>query len=134
MIAAGFDSSLTIGKLAYEVVAGELYALKGDLKKAQEHLEKAVIIEDGLIYTEPAAWYIPTRQNLGAILLKDKKPEEAEKIYKEDLEILRQNGWSLMGLYNSLVAQGKMEEAQKIKKEYEKAWEHADIDIKNSVL
>jgi len=134
LIAAGFDSSLTIGKLAYEVVAGELYALKGDLKKAQEHLEKAVIIEDGLIYTEPAAWYIPTRQNLGAILLKAEKPEEAEKIYKEDLEILRQNGWSLMGLYNSLVAQGKFEEAQKIKMEYDKAWEHADIDINNSVL
>ena len=134
LIAAGFDSSLTIGKLAYEVVAGELYALKGDLKKAQEHLEKAVIIEDGLIYTEPAAWYIPTRQNLGAILLKAEKPEEAEKIYKEDLEILRQNGWSLMGLYNSLVAQDKLEEAQKIKMEYDKAWEHADIDINNSVL
>ena len=134
LIAAGFDSSQTIGKLAYEVVAGELYALKGDLIKAQEHLEKAVIIEDGLVYTEPAAWYIPTRQNLGAILLKAEKPEEAEKIYKEDLEILRQNGWSLMGLYNSLEAQGKMEEAQKIKMEYDKAWEHADIDIKNSVL
>ncbi len=134
LIAAGFDSSKTIAELAYQVVAGELHALKGDLKKAQEHLEKAVAIEDGLTYTEPAAWYIPTRQNLGAILLKAQKPEEAEKIYKEDLELLRQNGWSLMGLYNSLVAQGKMDEALKIKKEYDKAWEHADIDINNSVL
>lgn len=134
LIAAGFDSSKTIAELAYQVVAGELYALKGDLKKAQEHLEKAVAIEDGLIYTEPAAWYIPTRQNLGAILLKAQKPEEAEKIYKEDLELLRQNGWSLMGLYNSLEAQGKMDEALKIKKEYDKAWEKADIDINTSVL
>ncbi len=134
LIAAGFDPSETIGKLAYEVVAGELSALDGDLVKAQEHLENAVIIEDELTYTEPAAWYIPARQNLGAILLKAEKPEEAEKIYKEDLELLRQNGWSLMGLYKSLVAQGKMAEAQKIKKEYDKAWEHADIHISNSVL
>ncbi|WP_297765590.1 tetratricopeptide repeat protein [uncultured Muriicola sp.] len=134
LIAAGFDPSETIGKLAYEVVAGELSALDGDLVKAQEHLENAVIIEDELTYTEPAAWYIPARQNLGAILLKAEKPQEAEKVFREDLEILRQNGWSLMGLYKSLVSQGKMDEAQKIKKEYDKAWEHADIDINNSVL
>ena len=134
LIAAGFDPSETIGKLAYEIVAGELSALDGDLAKAQKHLENAVAIEDGLTYTEPAAWYIPARQNLGAILLKAEKPEEAEKIFREDLELLRQNGWSLMGLYKSLVSQGKMDEAQKIKKEYDKAWEHADIDINNSVL
>ena len=96
--------------VAYEVVAGELAALQGDLAKAQEHLEKAVIAEDNLVYTEPSAWHIPTRQNLGAILLKANKFEEAEKVYKEDLKVLRQNGWSLMGLHKSLEEQGKTEE------------------------
>ncbi|NNE03343.1 MAG: tetratricopeptide repeat protein [Eudoraea sp.] len=134
LIAAGFDPSATIGELAYEVVAGELFALQGDLTRAQEHLEKAVVIEDGLTYTEPAAWYIPTRQNLGAVLLKAEKYTEAEKIYNEDLDVLRQNGWSLMGLYQSLKAQGKTMEANKIKQEFDIAWKDADIDIINSVL
>ncbi len=134
IVATGFDSSLTIAKLAYEVVAGELAAANGDLKKAIEHLEKAVIIEDGLTYNEPAAWHIPTRQNLGAILLKAEQYEEAEKIYREDLSVLRQNGWSLMGLYQSLKAQGIEQEAKIIKLEFDIAWKDADILIDTSIL
>lgn len=134
LVATANNTSDRIANIAYEVVAGELAALKGDVSNAIKHLKNAVVFEDGLTYTEPAAWHIPTRQNLGAILMKAKKYEEAERIYKEDLEILRQNGWSLMGLYNSLMAQGEIEEAKAIKQEFDKAWEHADITIDNSVL
>ncbi len=134
LIAVANNTSATIASVAYEVIAGELAALKGDYSTAITHLEKAVIYEDKLIYTEPAAWHVPTRQNLGAILLKAKKYKEAEKVYKKDLSILRQNGWSLMGLYNSYTAQGKIEEAKKIMQEYNTAWEHADIKIDKSVL
>ncbi|WP_411031739.1 hypothetical protein [Spongiimicrobium sp. 3-5] len=134
LVAAANNTSVNIANVAYEVVAGELAALQGDLAKAQEHLEKAVIAEDNLVYTEPSAWHIPTRQNLGAILLKANKFEEAEKVYKEDLKVLRQNGWSLMGLHKSLKEQGKTEEAAAIKQEYDTAWKHADITLDNSVL
>ena len=134
MVATANNASIHSANIAYEVVAGELSALIGNLPKAIEHLKKAVAFEDELTYTEPAAWHIPTRQNLGAILMKSEKFEEAEKIYKEDLKVLRQNGWSLMGLYNSLVAQGKLKEAKAIIREFDKAWEHADIKITNSVL
>ncbi|MFI0428033.1 hypothetical protein [Mariniflexile sp. HMF6888] len=134
IIATGFDSGTTIAKLAYEVVSGELAGLEGNYTSAIEHLRKAVALEDGLIYNEPAAWHIPTRQNLGAILMKAEKYEEAEKIYNEDLLTLRQNGWSLTGLYQSLKAQGKMTEAKKIKQEFNQAWSDADIKIDSSIL
>ncbi len=134
LVATAHNSSASVARVAYEVVAGELAALKGDLSSAIMHLTKAVSNEDKLTYTEPAAWYIPTRQNLGDVLLKAKKYEAAEKVFKEDLNVLRQNGWSLMGLYNSLMAQGKIEEAKQIKKEFDKAWRYADIDISSSVL
>ena len=124
----------SIAKVAYHVVAGEIASLKGDLDTAIKEFEMAVEMEDQLIYSEPPAWYIPTRQNLGAVLLQANKFEEAEKIYNEDLEKLRQNGWSLMGLHKSLKAQGKEAEAQKIMEEYKKAWEHADIEISTSIL
>ena len=134
LVATANNNSASIARLAYEVVAGELASLNGDLPKSIEHLQNAVSLEDKLVYTEPAAWHVPTRQNLGAVLLKAKKYNEAEIIYKEDLEVLRQNGWSLMGLYKSLLAQGKMDEATLIKAEYDKAWENADIEIDTSVL
>lgn len=134
LIATANNASIHSANIAYEVVAGELAALNGDTSKAIKHLENAVEFEDGLTYTEPAAWHIPTRQNLGAILMNAKKYEEAEKIYKEDLDVLRQNGWSLMGLHNSLKAQGKVDEAEAIKQEFDKAWEHSDIEIETSIL
>jgi tetratricopeptide (TPR) repeat protein len=134
LVATPHNPSVNAANIAYEVVAGELAALNGDINGAIEHLGKAVEFEDGLTYTEPAAWHIPTRQNLGAVLMNAKKYQEAEKIYREDLSVLRQNGWSLMGLYNSLKAQGKMEEAQAIKDEFDKAWKHSDISIETSIL
>lgn len=134
MVATANNPSIHSANIAYEVVAGELAALKGETEKAIEHLEKAVVYEDGLTYTEPAAWHIPTRQNLGAVLLKAKKYDEAEKVFRADLEILRQNGWSLMGLHKTLEAQGKTEESKTIKAEFDKAWEHADIELETSIL
>ncbi len=134
LVATAQNPSINSANIAYEIVAGELAALNGDMNKAIEHLKNAVKFEDGLTYTEPAAWHIPTRQNLGAILMNAEKYEEAEKIYREDLDVLRQNGWSLMGLHNSLKAQGKMDEAAAIKQEFDKAWAHSDIKIKTSIL
>ena len=134
LVATGFDSTKTIAELAFEVVAGELAAAEGNLDLSIEHLNKAVKIEDGLIYNEPAAWHIPVRQNLGAVLLKANNFQEAEQIYKEDLKTLRQNGWSLMGLYQSLIGQDKLMEAKKIRQEYELAWKRADIKINTSIL
>jgi tetratricopeptide (TPR) repeat protein len=123
-----------IAKVAYEVLSGEIAALKGNLPASIEQLELAVTYEDELPYDEPSVWYIPTRQSLGAVLLKAQKYEEAEKVYLQDLEYYRQNGWSLMGLYQSLLKQGKLEEAQKVKDQFDIAWENADIEITNSML
>ncbi len=134
IVATANNSSDRIAKIAYEVVAGEIASQKGDYAQAIEHLEKAVVLEDSLTYTEPAAWHIPTRQNLGAVLLKSGQFKEAEKVYQEDLDVLRQNGWSLMGLYRSLEAQGKTTEAEKIKAEYDTAWKNADIELTTSIL
>ncbi|UJH66510.1 tetratricopeptide repeat protein [Allomuricauda sp. SCSIO 65647] len=134
VIANYTNPTSNIAKVTYEVVTGEIAAKEGDLINAIGHLKKAVELEDQLIYSEPSPWHIPSRQTLGAILMKAEKYSEAEKIYNEDLEQLRQNGWSLMGLYQSLKAQGKNDEANNIKKEFDKAWKHADITIEASIL
>jgi tetratricopeptide (TPR) repeat protein len=128
------NSTLTMSKIAYEIVAGEYDASKGEFETAIAHLNKAVELEDGLTYTEPSSWHIPTRQTLGSILLNAKKYKEAETVYREDLEVLRQNGWSLIGLTHSLYGQGKVEEALVIKQEFDEAWKDADIAINNSVF
>ncbi|NOQ91439.1 MAG: hypothetical protein GQ552_01830, partial [Flavobacteriaceae bacterium] len=134
---ASRDKSLDqekVAKVAYEVLAGEIETSKGNLTKAVKHLENAVSYEDELPYDEPSVWYIPTRQSLGSVLLKDKKYKEAEKVFLEDLVYYRQNGWSLMGLYQSYLGQGKVDEANKIKQEFDIAWSDSDIEIRTSIL
>jgi len=134
-VAANYTNPTSvIAQIAHSVVSGEIAAAEGNLPKAVEHLSKAIYLEDHLIYSEPTAWHIPVRQTLGAVLVKAEKFSEAEKLYKEDLEVLRQNGWSLMGLHQSLMGQGKLEEAKMIKQEFDTAWKHADIKISTSIL
>ena len=123
-----------IAKVAYEALAGEVKAASGDLAGGIAHLQTAVKYEDELPYNEPAEWYIPTRQQLGVLLLKEGKFIEAERIYREDLDYYRQNGWSLMGLHESLIGQHKLEEAAEVKKEFDVAWQYSDIEINSSVL
>lgn len=123
-----------LAKVAYEVLAGEIAAKKGDYDEAIIHLKKGVAFQDALAYSEPSPWHIPVRQSLGALLLKANKPQEAEKVYREDLAINRGNGWSLKGLHKSLLAQGKQREAKLANQEFETAWKDSDIQITSSVF
>ncbi len=128
------NPSSKIALVAERVLAGELAAAQGDMTNAVSRLKEAAAYEDALTYSEPTAWHIPVRQSLGAVLIRAGNYKEAEKIYREDLQNLRQNGWSLIGLYKSLSEQGKNEEAKHIRKEYDSAWADADIQISSSVL
>jgi tetratricopeptide (TPR) repeat protein len=117
---------------APEVLAGKLAARRGDHDAAIAHLERAVRLEDGLVYTEPTEWHYPPRQALGAVLLAAGRPQEAETVYWEDLRRNRDNGWSLFGLAQALRAQGKAEEAATAHARFEKAWSRADVTLSAS--
>jgi tetratricopeptide (TPR) repeat protein len=93
---------------------------------------KAVDIEDKLAYTEPPDWFFSVRHTLGYILVQSKKFAEAEQVYLQDLATYPENGWALIGLYNSLYGQGKTAEAAAVKKRFDKAWQWADIKITTS--
>ena len=89
-------------------------------------IQKAILAEDKLLYAEPKQWILPARQYLGAYLLQLNKPKEAEAIYREDLVWNPGNGWSLLGLYQSLIAQNKTTEAAQYKPRYLNSFSHAD--------
>ncbi|MUG96356.1 tetratricopeptide repeat protein [Scytonema sp. UIC 10036] len=123
------NSTVSLMKIASEVLAGELAAKQKDYTQAIAHLKTAVSLEDNLRYDEPASWSSPVRQSLGAVLLEANRIQEAETIYREDLERYPENGWSLLGLAKSLDAQGKTKEARLVQKRFEKAWKYADIKL-----
>jgi tetratricopeptide (TPR) repeat protein len=117
---------LSIGQ---EVLGGEIAAAKKNYDEAVAHLERAVRLEDALVYTEPAEFHYPPRLALGAILLEAKRPAEAETVYWEDLRRDRESGWALFGLMQALKAQGKNEEAALVEARFKKAWARADVTL-----
>jgi len=123
------NTARAILTIAQEVLAGELDASKKNYDSAIPHLERAVRLEDALVYTEPAEFHYPPRLSLGAILLAAGKPAEAETVYWEDLRRNRESGWSLFGLMQALKAQGKNDDAALVEARLKKAWARADVTL-----
>jgi hypothetical protein len=86
-------------------------------------------IEDAMPYGEPPIWHHPPRQVLGALLLEAGRAADAEAIYREDLARFRENGWSLFGLWQALVAQHRTEDARIVRARFDKAWSRADVTL-----
>ena len=128
----GINSAAGLIKIAYEVTKGELEAKKKNYNDAIVHLRKAVELEDGLRYDEPPTWFYPCRQNLGAVLIEAGKYAEAEKVYRENLAEIPDNGWGLFGLHQVLLKENKTKEAGEVKKRFEEAWKYSDIKLTSS--
>ncbi len=126
------NSAADLVKIASLVLESELAAFRKDYEASLTLLKRAVEIEDKLTYQEPPDWFFSTRHTLGYVLVKAGKYKEAETIYEQDLTILPENGWSLMGLYNSLKGQDKLDDAANVKKRFDKAWQWSDFNITNS--
>ena len=125
------NTTQNILKVATEVLTGEI-AATGNSFDAIAYLHQAVELEDALNYDEPADWATPARQYLGAELLQAGRDRAAEKAYREDLAIYPDNGWSLYGLAQSLQAQGKEDEADNVRQQFEAAWQYADVQLTSS--
>jgi tetratricopeptide (TPR) repeat protein len=114
------------------VLTAEIAAARGDHATAIAQLEQAVTMQDHLRYMEPPPFYHPVRQSLGAALLAADRPADAEAVYRADLGRNPGNGWSLYGLEQSVRAQGRAEEAKDIKKQFDVAWQKADVELRSS--
>jgi tetratricopeptide (TPR) repeat protein len=113
-------------------VEGEIALQKGEWDEAARLLEHAVVVEDGLGYGEPPMWLQPVRHTLGAVYLMSGRYADAERVYREDLNQWRDNGWSLFGLSRALEEQGKDEEALAVRRDFERVWKGADEPTETS--
>jgi len=132
LVLYSFASADQILQMEAHALAGELATAQGNADQGITELEAAVAIQDNLAYIEPPAFYYPVRQTLGALLLAANRPADAEAVYRTDLKQYPKNGWSLFGLAQSLTAQGKKAEAAEVQKQFEDAWQHADVTLTTS--
>ena len=96
---------------------------------AVRYLYEAASIKDALEYDEPEAWYIAPRETLGALLIKLKRYDEAEKVFRDDLAVYPKEGRLLFGLMTALRLNGKTYEAAMIEQDFKRSWERADTEL-----
>jgi len=123
----GLNSFASLLGVAERQFAGEIALARGNHDAAVAALQAAVEREDALAYDEPSAWYMPTRQALGAALLEAGHAEQAQAVFEEDLRRNQENGWSLFGLVSALEAQRRP--SQEARARLQAAWKHADVRL-----
>lgn len=110
-------------------LAAKVAGARGDTQGSIQHLERAVAAEDELPYMEPTFWPVPVRPALGAAWLQAGEAARAEAVFREDLERVPRNPWGLLGLEVSLRSQAKVESAALVRREFARAWQHADTQL-----
>ena len=128
----GYGTAGTLLTIAEEVVRGEIAYAEGRTLEGLARLERAVRLEDGLLYNEPPDWYFPVRHFLGAMLLDAGRPNEAEVVYAADLRKNPENGYSLFGLATALSLQGKDSDAASVRNRFDRIWADATHNLTSS--
>ena len=118
-----------LGTLA-GILEGEMHRDAADLDAAIKSFERAVSIEDRMIYDEPEPLPFAARHWLGTALLEANRYEEAERVYREELADHPNNGWSLFGLMKALGAQGKS--VVDAKRDFDASWARSEMWIRAS--
>lgn len=127
---AYFNKARTFLDLAAAVLDARIATARKEPDRAIVFWKQAVQIQDGLNYGEPPEWFYPVRESLGAALLQNGKAEEAEAVFREDLERNPRNPRSLFGLWRSLEAQSRPADAKWVHREFENAWRNADVALR----
>lgn len=126
------NSLYDLCEIASHTLEGEIHASKKDYFRAIAEFREAITIEDALNYNEPPDWFFSVRHNLGAVLIQAGRYHDASRVYEEDLHILPENGWALIGLMNAYEKLGERNKYIEMKNRFENAWKYADIKITSS--
>ena len=118
--------------VADRLVEGEILYREGEKDGGIEALYEAAAREDALRYDEPPDWIQPIRHALGATLMQEGRYDDAEKVYRADLERLPENGWSLYGLARALQQQERGDEAAAVLDRFTTVWAGADTKLRSS--
>jgi tetratricopeptide (TPR) repeat protein len=128
----GNNPARVVLDIARPMLAGEIEYRRRNFDRAFELLREGVARDDSLRYDEPWGWMQPVRHALGALLLEQGHTDEAEQVYRADLEQHPGNGWALHGLAECLRRNGQASEAAAVDERFRSAWTRSDIKLQAS--
>jgi Flp pilus assembly protein TadD len=116
--------------LAAATLDAEFAWARGEKEKSIEEWRRSVTLESTIQYDEPPAWHYPIRQSLGAALLRTGNAAEAEKVFREAIAKRPRDGRLLFGLWQSLLAQKRDNEAKFVEQQFRTAWKDATAELR----
>ena len=128
----GFTPGKKVMEIAQQMLRGEIAFRSGAQEDGLRALRDAIRLEDALPYDEPRGWMQPVRHALGALLMEAGRAQEAEAVYRRDLERHPENGWSLHGLMECAEKRGDSAAAASLRERFDKAWATSDIVLEAS--
>ena len=111
-----------LAMLAELVARGRFASAERRYDDAIGFYRQALEIERQIPYQEPAYWYYPVRQALGAALFQAGRYADASEAFRGALAQTPNNGWVLYGLGRSEAMQGHKLEAAAADRALSKAW------------
>ncbi|HMA18420.1 MAG TPA: tetratricopeptide repeat protein [Thermoanaerobaculia bacterium] len=115
--------------LSAATLDAHLAGARGEKDEAIRLWKRAIEVEKTIQYDEPPPWFYPVRQSLGAALLKNGQAKEAEVVFREAITKQPRDGRLLFGLWQSLVAQKREDEAAMVRGQFESAWKGATMKL-----
>ena len=100
-----FNAPKSSGNIARYILMGTIAAKENNTAGALNYFKIAVATEDSLVYNEPRDWLIPARHYLGNFLLNNKRYEEAEMVFRKDLDVQPNNYVSSVGIKSAVLNQ-----------------------------
>jgi tetratricopeptide (TPR) repeat protein len=111
-----------VGQIAGHVLRARIAQANNDLDGAARELRAAIVLQDKLPYMEPAYWYYPIRQTLGAVLLQKGDTQTAREVFGESLARTPNNAWALYGLSEAYSRDGLKRQAKAVDEHFVRAW------------
>ena len=111
-----------VAQISAHVLRARIAQSTNDLDTAIAELQPAIRLQDELPYMEPAYWYYPVRQSLGALLLLKGDASGARDAFGATLVKTPNNAWALYGLGQAYLREGKRAEAKAVEARFRRAW------------
>jgi len=130
----GYNPASAVFQVCDAVLDARIAAASSDLDGAIRSWEKAVAAEDTLSYDEPADWFYPTRESLGAAYYRARRFQDADRTFREDLERNPGNPRSLFALWQMVGVTGEPDDPMTLllRRRFREAWTDADVELKLS--
>jgi tetratricopeptide (TPR) repeat protein len=111
--------------LAAATLDAQLAWARGEKEQSIQEWRRAVELESTLQYDEPPPWFYPVRESLAAALLRNGQAKEAEAVFRAAIDKHPRDGRLLFGLWQTLTAQKRENEAALVEQQFNAAWTNA---------